>query len=1243
MSAVYAATDLQEHLALITGALVPIVTEEQPVTGIRILVGESAATRALGYDNASFTSQAYRIDFSPNGAIDTLMLIGNDKSDLAISPAGYLCGSTNWIAGAYSDALSFDGASALTVPYSGFTADAGTMECWVCLKGDNNANGTILRLDAEGRYHLLDRLGDNKIRYCVWDGIPPSHAVVSTAAVSTAVWHHLLATYDTADGGKIELFVDGVSQGTDGYGACCGNAPIRIGGVSWNAITFDGNGLVGDIDEVRLSSRVRDGANAYQDALAHAPYPDDDTTLLLHLDSALGMPIREYVPHLVTLDNAPSPEFLTSRGTCYAVYDFLERYCGMRWYNPTAGGMWGPAPSTLTVSGSVVARASPYEMRVRVPESMPPDASYNAGVGALWTYGSAEYTNYLAAAYPGESVAEISLDVQRFLHRRRAGGKDNGCSHSFYGYYARFHTNHPTWFADYYRNSDHSIGTDSQLCYSNPEVIAQVVQDAVTHYGVNGQGDDVWTFSLGPMDNYAFCTCSSCTNGPYAWSKDTSGYFSNGGASDYIFNFVNQVVTNLHAIPGHENDRVSEMAYDSYAAVPTNVTIAPCVEVHFCFSENRMLYNRAAYDHELGYLAAWTNEAASVGRKLGLWLYPFTPEAAGAWATSPFKYFPGYYAHSLAAQFGLFSTNFCLGIYLCGAGQEVENYVSLKLLDDPTLDVDALLGGYFSDMYGPAAAPMSNFYNLVEATYTDLANHPPVVATNASPMHQTEEYAWGWLGTASRMAQLQAYMTEAINAAGTGNAYANNVNLFRIGTWEYMQAGRAEYLATHRPPTVTITSPGADAVITGAVAITADATDDIGVGSVAFYADGVLLGTDTDGADGWSWLWSDAAPGAHRLLAVATDYAPMHSNAWHHVMATHDAPNNRIELFVDGVSQGTANYAPTTCNDILQIGGVSWNGVTFAGNGLIGDVDEVRLSSCVRDGWSTYTNQPPVQDGGTVLLRDLNALPIPGATTIGAPELIEGNPGNGNALRFSATNVVQLASSGFADSVGAMEAWVRLSATPSGNTFGTIFRLDGNGTYHILERVGNDRIHYVTYNGGPACSVMSLAANSVSSDPVNVTVNTWVKLIEDGFETNFNQWTDGGATDWDRATSQKHAGSYSAHAGFSDNDLISDNLQTAGKTRIRIEFWYRDDDIDDDDNIYLQLYNGSTYANRVELGITNPEDTWHKCDITINNSGSDAQYFRSSFRIKFEATSLDYGYYGADENLWIDDVTVSVQ
>jgi hypothetical protein len=138
-------------------------------------------------------------------------------------------------------------------------------------------------------------------------------------------------------------------------------------------------------------------------------------------------------------------------------------------------------------------------------------------------------------------------------------------------------------------------------------------------------------------------------------------------------------------------------------------------------------------------------------------------------------------------------------------------------------------------------------------------------------------------------------------------------------------------------------------------------------------------------------------------------------------------------------------------------------------------------------------------------------------------------------------------------------------------------------------------------------------------------------LFQDGFETDFTKWTDGGATDWVRDNGQHYAGSYSAHADRYTNDLISDNIDTSSYSSFSIEFWYLVDDIDNGDNVYLQLYDGSSYDDYFEVG-NEPEDVWGRYQVTI----TDAQYRRANFRMKFEGTSIDVG-----ENLWVDGVVIS--
>jgi hypothetical protein len=79
--------------------------------------------------------------------------------------------------------------------------------------------------------------------------------------------------------------------------------------------------------------------------------------------------------------------------------------------------------------------------------------------------------------------------------------------------------------------------------------------------------------------------------------------------------------------------------------------------------------------------------------------------------------------------------------------------------------------------------------------------------------------------------------------------------------------------STDEPPTVSLTQPAASATVAGTIAVAASASDDNGVTQVQFAVDGNTIGTDTNGADGWSVQWNTAAvpDGNHSLTAIATD------------------------------------------------------------------------------------------------------------------------------------------------------------------------------------------------------------------------------------------------------------------------------------------------------------------------------------------------------------------------------------
>ncbi len=76
------------------------------------------------------------------------------------------------------------------------------------------------------------------------------------------------------------------------------------------------------------------------------------------------------------------------------------------------------------------------------------------------------------------------------------------------------------------------------------------------------------------------------------------------------------------------------------------------------------------------------------------------------------------------------------------------------------------------------------------------------------------------------------------------------------------------------PPTCFIRSPADSAFVSGVVQIEAEAFDSLGIATVDFYVDGVLIATDTSSPATASWNTEPLPAGSwHRLFCIATDLA----------------------------------------------------------------------------------------------------------------------------------------------------------------------------------------------------------------------------------------------------------------------------------------------------------------------------------------------------------------------------------
>ncbi len=117
-------------------------------------------------------------------------------------------------------------------------------------------------------------------------------------------------------------------------------------------------------------------------------------------------------------------------------------------------------------------------------------------------------------------------------------------------------------------------------------------------------------------------------------------------------------------------------------------------------------------------------------------------------------------------------------------------------------------------------------------------------------------------------------------------AFQNGPTSFTSAAWAMFDA-TAAYAASNCEetpsdplPTVSLTAPADGATVNGAVALSADASDNEGVARVEFFVSGNSVGVDTDSIDGWGVTWDSttSADGAATVRATVTDTADQTSD-----------------------------------------------------------------------------------------------------------------------------------------------------------------------------------------------------------------------------------------------------------------------------------------------------------------------------------------------------------------------------
>jgi hypothetical protein len=423
----------------------------------------------------------------------------------------------------------------------------------------------------------------------------------------------------------------------------------------------------------------------------------------------------------IVLKSAGSNLILTGaegsqRGTLYAVYEFLERAAGVRWWTHTVETV--PHKPTLEVE--------PLDVRYKPPFLYREPFSWGI------TQGDPHMP------YDESDAAVADWAVAKFAARQRSNGHGAmlpasfggsmlpiGWCHTSYTYLppAKYFEAHPEWYSEVKGKRIAEVAKQlgsygrGRLCWSNEEMLEELTKVVLEHIRKNPQYGMI-DVSQNDWDDH--CECVKCK------ALDDAG----GSHSASLLHGVNRVAEAVEKeFPGF---LVETLAYQHTRKPPTGIRPRDNVLIRYCVIERGASQpidsdqNRAMLDD----LNAWS----AVAPKLFVWDY--VSNLGGSLAPHP-KH------HVLAKDLRTYRDNHAVGVFLEGESLgatdfiALKNYLMARLLWDPSRDevmvIDEFLNGYYGkaapalrqvlDLYAEKASPafLHSFNDGPNADWLDLA------------------------------------------------------------------------------------------------------------------------------------------------------------------------------------------------------------------------------------------------------------------------------------------------------------------------------------------------------------------------------------------------------------------------------------------------------------------------------------------------------------------------------------------
>lgn len=501
--------------------------------------------------------------------------------------------------------------------------------------------------------------------------------------------------------------------------------------------------------------------------------------------------------------------------TLFGTYDFLERYCDVRYYAPADAGITFTPRKTLTVEPQDL-RRQPYMQAFRMIYAPKFHYEYNKPF--------ADRDNLLLKLRWRLSVrygmANHNVYSLYFKYWNKAAQSR---------YAGAFKERHPEYFAQGYdgqsynflisdllrRNYPNDVDLPPQPCQTHPDVIKHYAEEAVAAYngefavGASQRPGQIpgttWFYPIVEDDNNARCKCARCA----AMFKDKDPSKRNGYIHYWWINEIAKAAAKINPAVG-----ISTLAYHDSLYYPEDLKLESNVSVEMCIGVGTWWHPTVYKRHHDNIFNEWIKRGKGKF-KLTLWTYMLSP---GWDAMIIFKYndfFPAFAPFHTGQYFKEFAdkgidgwfgeSNDELGYPLWT--NQLETYLAARLCDDPSIDYKKEIEDFFPRYYGAAASPMREFYRIIEDINWDYRNYPADWFKNEESIGpygkmDNSAYAgfspefvnWGMLGTRERMNKLAALMTEARKLVKT-DLEKQRLAWFDNGVWQPMERGRKNYEA----------------------------------------------------------------------------------------------------------------------------------------------------------------------------------------------------------------------------------------------------------------------------------------------------------------------------------------------------------------------------------------------------------------------------------------------------------------